>query len=295
MPRRGVPHWTSCLNYKPQPIRRLFPTTCSKCLCINVDVQYESKCVKCASLMAWPWCPPCSEFRPSGLGLAALSSLMTGLNAQWQRQLVPTYTLTLDSLAHCVSAWLSVCKCQKLLSSHQFPLSLVSTPLQAEKYLSSNSLQTTTVLNLIKDITDNRGAIKQQCFQHPTGAYIPLAQRVTAVSFISQLFFKAISLLCVLPPPPHPVNQVMLVAWGKSFIRNVFYRWLWMRIALVGLQVNKRVKRECRSYWAAAQLNGASTASLPWPVPCLYLQFEATASHIPLLHRVNDASFNSRK
>lgn len=123
---------------------------------------------------------------------------------------------------------------------------LVSTPLQAEKYLSSNSLQTTTVLNLIKDITDNRGAIKQQCFQHPTGAYIPLAQRVTAVSFISQWFFKAISLLCVLPPPPHPVNQVMLVAWGNSFIRNVFYRWLWMRIALVGLQVNKWVKRECR-------------------------------------------------
>lgn len=98
---------------------------------------------------------------------------------------------------------------------------LVSTPLQAEKYLSSNSLQTTTELNLIKDITDNSGAIKQQCFQHPTRAYKPLAQRVTAVSFISQSFFKAISLLCVLPPPPHPVSQVMLVAWSDSFIRNV--------------------------------------------------------------------------
>lgn len=103
----------------------------------------------------------------------------------------------------CVSvwAWLCVCKCQQLLSSHQFPLShlyrnmksrlelasgtlilfslfaLVSTPLQAEKHLSSKSLQTTTVLNLIKDIADNGRAIKQQPFQRSTRAYIPVAQR----------------------------------------------------------------------------------------------------------------------
>ena len=94
---------------------------------------------------------------------------------------------------------------------------LVSTPLQAEKHLSSNSLQTTTVLNLIKDIPDNRRAIKQQSFQCATRAYIPVAQRVTALSFTSQRFFKVISLLCVLPPPPLPVNPMMQVVWNNSF------------------------------------------------------------------------------
>lgn len=45
--------------------------------------------------------------------------------------------------------------------------------------------RSTTGLNLIKDIRDNSGAIEQQCFQHSAGVYIPLAQSVTAVSFIS--------------------------------------------------------------------------------------------------------------
>lgn len=92
---------------------------------------------------------------------------------------------------------------------------LVSTPLQAEKHLSSKHLQTTTVLNLIKDIADNRRAIKQQSFQHSTRAYIPVAQRVTAHSFTSQRFFKVISLLCVPPPLPLLVNQGMLVVWNN--------------------------------------------------------------------------------
>ena len=49
---------------------------------------------------------------------------------------------------------------------------LVSTPLQAEEHLSSKSLQTTAVLNLIKDITDNRRPIKQASFQRSTGGHI---------------------------------------------------------------------------------------------------------------------------
>lgn len=83
----------------------------------------------------------------------------------------------------------------------------VSTPLQAEKHLSSKSLQTSTVLDLIKDIADNKGTIKQQSFQCSTRAYIPVAHRVRALSFTSQRFFKVISLLCVPPtPPPTPPN-----------------------------------------------------------------------------------------
>lgn len=79
------------------------------------------------------------------------------------------------------------------------------------------------MLNLIKDIADNRRAIKQQSFQRSTRAYIPLAQRVTTLSFTSQRFFKVISPLCVPPPPPLPVNQLMLVVWNNSFNGYVCY------------------------------------------------------------------------
>lgn len=139
--------------------------------------------------------------------------------------------------------------CRQLLSSHQFPplshrhtpaqkyevqvgagiwhintfLSLfarVSTPLQAQEHLSSKSLQTTGVLNLIKDIADNRRPIKQASFQRSTGgAYIPTARRVTAHGLTTQQFFKVISLLCVRPPPPIPVNQVTPAVW-KQFIQT---------------------------------------------------------------------------
>lgn len=116
-----------------------------------------------------------------------------------------------------------------------YSLPLVSTPLQAEKHLSSKSLQTTTVLNLIKDIADNRRAIKQQSLHRSTRAYIPVAQRVTPLCFTSQRFFKVISWLCVPPlPPPSPVNQVMLVGWNNTIKWNVFYYWLWIMRAQVG-------------------------------------------------------------
>lgn len=108
----------------------------------------------------------------------------------------------------------------ELASGALIPFSLfalVSRPLQPEKHLSSKSLQTTTVLNLIKDIVHNKGTIKQQSFQHSTRAYIPVAHRVTALRFTSQRFFKVISLLCVPPPPPSPVNQMMLPVWTNSF------------------------------------------------------------------------------
>lgn len=145
----------------------------------------------------------------------------------------------------CVSvcAWFCVCKCQQLLSPHRSALShrhtyrkmnsrlelasgtlilfsvfaLVSMPQQAEKHLSSKSLQTTTLVNLIKDIADNKRTIKQKSFQHPRRAYIAVAHRVIALSFTSQRFFKVISLLRLLPPPSLPVNLVMLVVWNNSF------------------------------------------------------------------------------
>lgn len=65
----------------------------------------------------------------------------------------------------------------------------VSTPVQPEKHLSSNCLQTATVLNSIKYIADNKGSIKQQL---STGACLPVAHRVTARR---QRFFKVKSLL----------------------------------------------------------------------------------------------------
>lgn len=124
----------------------------------------------------------------------------------------------------CVGLWLSVCKSQKLLPSHiHFP-SPADTPVQ--KYvvlvgvgiwnintffpflffytlpqIAHISLQIVfkqPLLNLIKDITDNRRAIKQQCFQRSVRAYIAVAQRVTAVSLISLWSLKA--------TPPHRVQ-----------------------------------------------------------------------------------------
>ncbi len=75
--------------------------TCSKCLCMSMCVNAEQ--VKSASPSAWPWRGACSELSASGLGLAAPSSLMAGLNARWHRQLVPTDPLALDSVVYCVS------------------------------------------------------------------------------------------------------------------------------------------------------------------------------------------------
>lgn len=129
---------------------------------------------------------------------------------------------------------------------------LVSTQLQAEKHLSSKSPQTTTVLNLIKDITDNRRAIKQQSFQRSARAYIPLAQRVTALSFTSQRFFKVISPLCVPPPPPLPVNQLMLVVWNNSFNGCVICYLTLNKECSSWLQLNVLVKYEIWGYCVAA-------------------------------------------
>lgn len=250
--------------------------TCSKCL--RMHVQYESRCLSPEpSQVCFPHCltPVWGMFR------VQTQWPRSGCTEQLDDRLERPMTQAAGPCGPagfgqpcvlCVSVWarLCVCKCQQLLFSHQFPplpqthlnrnmksglelasgtlipfslFALVSTPLQAEKHLSSKSLQTTTVLNLIKEIADNRRAIKQQSFQRSTGAYIPLAQRVTALSFTSQRFFKAISPLCVPPPPPLLVHQVMLVAWNASFSWNVFYYRLWIRAALAGCKWVSMLKR----------------------------------------------------
>lgn len=81
---------------------------------------------------------------------------------------------------------------------------LVSKPLQAEKHLSSKCLRTTTVLNLIKDISDNKRTIKQQSFQLSTRVHIAATQRVTALSSTSQSFHCVISRVCVPCKTPFP-------------------------------------------------------------------------------------------
>lgn len=87
---------------------------------------------------------------------------------------------------------------------------LVSKPLQSEKHLSSKCLWTTTELNLIKDISDNKRTIKQRSFQLSTRVHIATTQRVSALSSSSQSFFSVISRVGAHAKSFSHQNQVML-------------------------------------------------------------------------------------
>lgn len=181
-------------------------------------------------LADWPECPMTQAaglYRPTGGGKLCVlcvseSALAICLQMPAAVVLTPISSLPQTHLYRNMKSRLELASGTLMLFFFSL-FALVSTPLQAEKHLSSKSPQTTTVLNLIKDIADNRRAIKQQSFQRSTRAYIPLAQRVTTLSFTSQRFFKVISPLCVPPPPPLPVNQLMLVVWNNSFNGYVCY------------------------------------------------------------------------
>jgi len=111
------------LTVRPHDMQRALLMPCPECVCI---AQYECKRVRSVCPIAWPRRGACSEFRASGPGPVAVSGLMTGLNAQWHRQLVPTGPLAPDRRVHCVPvcahSW-CVFNTQQLLSSHQYPLS----------------------------------------------------------------------------------------------------------------------------------------------------------------------------
>lgn len=145
----------------------------------------------------------CLEFRGTGLRLAAQSSQqITGRNTQsgtgswhlhshWQwttmlyRVSMCGHGFELANASSCCpytnfpSLWNTPVQQSEVQDGAGiwhintfFPLfAPVSKPLQAEKHWSSTSLQTSAVLNLIKDITDNKRTIKQQSFQRSAGAY----------------------------------------------------------------------------------------------------------------------------